>query len=433
MKWIIFLIGLCILPFLPDGNVSQIPDKNTKSVLLHKSSEIYPTSNLPSERINQAWNVSWKRFYNPGTQLFYDYLTSYDAGNELAHLPTADEVSRQYPNTCGYGTGMEDCMISAGVMLCMIVDKYSVTKNEELRKNAYSVFQGIKRCATVHGVPGFLARGVCPEDIRSIYINSSRDQYTHAVYGLWHYFHSSLCDPVTKTEIGKILSAFADRMIQNVTPENDFNFLCADGTPDTRGICKMWNVKGHEAARLPMFYAAAWNTTGNLKYFELYRKYLKPAILQSYTVEEKTPTYALLQMQSSLELLESLEKDTLLKNQMHEIMTMVSQRCAIRGSNADGIAHKIDLTMVGSDWRNGAGLDPKGEYRKVWYCIRESGEAALAQLMYTGKSFPEDQKMLLTEAITRLDYNHVSSSGIFYLQGAYWKARRLGMFKNEKE
>ena len=59
----------------------------------------------------QAWEVTWSRFYLPRTHLFYDYLTSYEPGRGLAHLPTASEVARQVPNECGYGTGMEDGMI----------------------------------------------------------------------------------------------------------------------------------------------------------------------------------------------------------------------------------------------------------------------------------------------------------------------------------
>ena len=65
-------------------------------------------------------------------------------------------------------------------------------------------------------------------------------------------------------------------MTRNVTPENDYDSLRADGTRDTRGISRMWNVKGHEAARLPMIYAAAWDATGKQEYFDLYRKYLTP-------------------------------------------------------------------------------------------------------------------------------------------------------------
>ena len=379
--------------------------------------------------MDRAWNVTWSRFYLPKTQLFYDYLGSYEPGRELAHLPTAAEVARQYPNECGYGTGMEDCMISAGVMLSLIVDRYAVTKDETLRDRAAAVFQGIQLCAAVHGVPGFLARGVCPEDARSIYVNSSRDQYTHAIHGLWPYLHSPLCGPGTKQAIGEILSAIADRMTRNVTPENDYDSLRADGTRDARGISRMWNVKGHEAARLPMIYAAAWDATGKQAYFDLYRKYLASAVQQSYVVEEGQPTYALLQMQASLELLKSLEREPALKQQMGEIMALISQRCAARALRADGSAARLDLTMTCSDWRSGEGLSSKGPYRAVWYNLRESGEAALAQLVDQGVTFPAEQQRLLTRAIMRLDYDRVSSCGVFYLQAAYWKARRCGLMK----
>ena len=428
MKWILTFIGIFFLSLPYGENLNQILQNTGKLEERGKSLEVSTSSHSLSKCMNQAWNVSWERFYNSKTQLFYDYLVSYKCGLELSQLPTANEVSRQYPNSYGYGTGMEDCMISAGVMLCMIVDQYSVTKNKQLRKYAYSVFQGIHRCATVHGVPGFLARGVCVEDQKSIYIGSSRDQYTHAVHGLWYYFHSPLCSPETKIEIGRILSAFADRAKQNVTPENDFDFLRADGSRDPNGISRMWNVKGHEAARLPMIYAAAWNTTGKLEYYELYRKYIIPAVEQSFDIEDRTTTYSLLQMQCSFELLQSLEQDPELKRQISKIMTMVSKRAYVRAIKANNDASKLDLTMVGSDWRNGEGIKTGSEYRKVWYCVRESGEAALTQLMLVSEPFPKDQKLLLIEAIKRLDYKRVSTSGIFYLQGAYWKARRQNIF-----
>ena len=114
---------------------------------------------------------------------------------------------------------------------------------------------------------------------------------------------------------------------------------------------------------------------------------------------------------------------------MSEIMAMISQRCAARALRADGSAPKLDLTMTCSDWRGGEGLSSKGKYRPVWYNIRESGEAALAQLVNQGMTFPAEQQAVLTRAITRLDYDRVSSCGIFYLQAAYWKARRCGLMK----
>jgi hypothetical protein len=373
--------------------------------------------------VQQAWDVTWQRFYLPRTNLFYDYLTSYEPGKELAHLPTVAEAKRQYPNECGYGTGMEDCMISAGTMLSLIVDRYAVTGEESLKDSARQVLVGIRRCTMDHGVPGFVARGVCTEDLKTIYPNTSRDQYTHVVHGLWMYFHSPLSDDAAREQIRVLLAAIADRMIETVIPENNYDSLRADGTHDTRGISRMWNVKGHEAARLPMIYAAAWDTTGEKKYYDEYRKYVAEAVKQSKTVEDNQPTYAWLQMQASLELLAALAKDADLKRQMHEIMVGIGKRCASRAVWVRKTADQLDLTVLCTNWRTDEALKWEGKYRKAWYSIRESGEAALAQLM-VDQPFAEEQQDLLMRAITRLDYQRVSSNGIFYLQAAYWKLRR---------
>ena len=392
-----------------------------------QAAEPPPAGRRLPECVAQAWEVTWARFYLPRTHLFYDYLTSYEPGKELAHLPSAAEVRRGYPNECGYGTGMEDGMISAGVMLSLVVDRYAVTQEAFLRERAHDVFQGVRLCATAHGASGFLARAVCHEDLKSIYPNSSRDQYTHAVHGLWMYARSPLCSPGTRAEIGAIVSAVADRMTRNVTPANDYDSLRADGSRDTRGISRMWNVMGHEAARLPMLYAAAWDVTGKPEYRDLCRKYVAEAVRQSANIDGRQPTYALLQMQGSLELLDALEQEPALKSQMRGVMAAVSARCADRAHAAGRVADTLDLTALCTDWRTGEGLSNKGAYRKVWYAIRESGEAALAQLMDPVTPFSAEQKELLIRALTRLDYGKVSSCGIFDLQAAYWKARRLGL------
>ena len=56
----------------------------------------------------------------------------------------------------------------------------------------------------------------------------------------------------------------------------------------------------------------------------------------------------------------------------------------------------------------------------------------MTQLMVLEKNIDPAQKELLVKAIERLDYDRVSSNGIFYLQAAYWKARRSGVF-NEND
>lgn len=389
-----------------------------------------------AEKIQQAWEVSWNRFYHPKTNQFYDFLGSYESGKELDYLPTAKEVQQQFPNVCGYGTGMEDCMISAGVMLSAVVDRYDWNQEPALKERAREILKGIQLAATVHGSPGFLARGVCPEDGKSTYVNTSRDQYTHVIYGLWYYYHSPLAGESEKKAIRELLQSFADRMIRNCTPENNYDFLCSDGERCRRGICKMWEVRGHEAARLPMFYAAAWDTLKTVDakkadvYYQLYRKYLPEAIRQSLALDEETirrwvPTYAMLQMQCSLELLWTLEPDGELREQMFEAMKKMAEKATRKLQWADEAAKTLDLTQLPTDWRlpNG-GISNGNEYRRVWYNIRESGEAAWTVWMFPGVEWTPELEIYLRQAILRVDFQRVSTCGVFDLLGAYYRAMK---------
>ncbi len=387
------------------------------------------------KKMGQAWEVVWGRFFHKDVETFMDYLSSYEAGKELAHLPSAEEVKRQYPNPCGYSTGMEDGMILGGAMLSLLCDRFAVTGEEGLRNNSAQVFRGMRRCVTVHGVSGFVARNVCPDDGKSIYINSSRDQYTHFVHGLWKYYHSPLADEATKVEIREILAAVADRMIEYVTPENDYDFCRADGKRGPLGICRMWNVQAHEAARLPMIYAVAWDTTGKEQYRKLWRKYAAEAVAQSTSPSKNNPAYALLQMQISLEVLYQLEPDQDLKEKISKVMKNVS---ALAEHRLERTMKRIvkksagEMRMLGPDWRQvkewknrGGYKNPQwGPYREIWHLTREAGESALVPLVMDKPLLGELPKQQLEDLILRTDYLHNSSCGIIYHLAAYWKARR---------
>lgn len=391
-------------------------------------------------QMDKAWQQTWTRFYSPQTNLFYDYLSSYEPGKELAHLPEADEVARQFPNPCGYSTGMEDGMILGGAMLSVLVDRHAVEPdNAAVSGQAEEVYQGLKMLLTVHGVPGFPARGVSPKDAKKqVYINSSRDQVTHAVHGLWRYYHSDLATADRKAEIRGLMRAVADRMIRYVTPEHGFDFLRLDGTPCGLGICKMWEVKPHEAARLPMIYAAAWDVTGDEVYQTHYLRYLKPAIEQSQTPGEDRPAYALLQMQCSLELLLAVEKDEANQKELRKAMETVSRIARKRSTHVLAELRRMtpeQRAVLGPDWRtvpvwkNQKGyMNPQwGDYRKVWHALREMGESSLVPLMDGPQAVTPAQRAEMLAMWQESDYDHMSSCGIVYHLAAYWKARKLGL------
>ena len=393
-----------------------------------------------STQMDRAWDVTWSRFYLPKVQTFGDYLSSYEKGKEQAHLPTAEEVKRQYPNPCGYSTGMEDGAILGGAMLSVLCDRFAITHDESLREKAFNVFAGLHRCATAHGVRGFVARNVCPEDAKSTYINSSRDQVTHFVHGIWQYYHSPLPDDAAKQQIRTVLADVAEHMIAFVTPENDFDFCRADGTRCPLGICRMWNVQAHEAARLPMIYAAAWDVTRDERYREQWRKYAADAIAQSANPGEYKPAYALLQMQCSLEVLHALEPDPALKATIHQRMAHVRDLAAKRFTIVLSSISKEsseDMRMLGPDWRKvpewkdqkGYPNPQWGPFREIWHLTREAGEFALILLMIDSPTLTEAQQTSLKNLISGFDYEHNASCGIIYHLAAYWKARRHRLFE----
>lgn len=389
-------------------------------------------------QMDRAWEVTWTRFYLPGVQTFADYLSSYESGKEQAHLPTAEEVKRQFPNPCGYSTGMEDGAILGGAMLSLFCDRYEVTGEESLREDAAKVFAGLHRCVTVHGVRGFVARNVCPEDGMSVYINSSRDQVTHFVHGIWQYYHSPLADEVTREKIRVVLADVAERMIAFVTPENDYDFCRADGERCPLGICRMWEVQSHEAARLPMIYAAAADVTGEERYREQWRRYVVEAIAQSAEPGAEKPAYALLQMQISLEVLHELERDPMLKATIGERMRHVRDLAARRfGGVRNALAKKSaeEMRTTGPDWRrvpewkNQKGYpNPQwGPFREIWHLTREAGESSLILLMIDPAAVAGEQEAALRQLLGSFDYDHNASCGIIYHLAAYWKARRHGL------
>ena len=371
-----------------------------------------------TQKLIDAEEILWSRFYSPKTHLFYDYITSYEKGKELSHLPRPDEVARQFPNPCGYGTGMEDCMISAGVMMSAVLNRYKCDKYKEGPRRAKAIFLGIER--SVQSVPGegFVARGFSPFAPKLFYFNSSRDQVTHAVMAMWEYYRSGLPDKRIKARIRRSIRDVADRMRRNVTPENDYDFLQADGSPCTYKICKMEHVQPHEAARLAMIYAAAWDVTGDEVYYRLWREKIPAAASGSLHPGTGTATYGLLQMQESIALLMTLEKDTSLRRTFLEASSEASALVLSRIPRLENDKDRLDLTELAPDWRVVGGL--VNPYRQVWYYPRESGEILLTLLRDPNRLFPAQAESFLRNSLSRFDFTRNSSNGLFYLLAAWW-------------
>jgi len=244
------------------------------------------------------------------------------------------------------------------------------------------------------------------------------------VAGLWEYYRSPLCRDDEKERIRFLLKSVADRMIRNVTPENDYDFLNADGTSCTIGICKMEQVQTHEAARLAMIYAIASDVAGEEIYHRLWREKIAQAAADSLGELFSITTYGLLQMQLSLSVLDTLEPDPAIRETLEEAASRVSREARSRQKRCREQTQTLDLTETAPDWREAGGLvDP---YRRTWYNIRERGELSLILLYDPNPDFTPDDAEFLADILERVDFFHVSTCGIYDLAAAYYKARRLG-------
>ena len=309
-----------------------------------------------------------------------------------------------------YGYGLEDCAIMGGVALSGLCDRYLVTGDKLIAGDARKIAQGLVNLATVHGVKGFIARGICVEDGKSVCALSSIDQHTHCLHGLWRYWNSPILDPALKPDIARVVSEVADRMTVQVTERNNWSFQQAVGNGTTRGICQLRFNKPHEGARLAMFYAVAWDVTKKQVYRELWRKYVDEGLANSMRLttvspeklkvdfERWMPNYTLLQMQTSLEVLYELAPSEgermLVRAVMQKPAEMARMRACLNGSG------------------NG-----------MWLC--SCGELSLAQTMVPDFPYDERQEKILLEAISSEPFaDKATSMRILHLAAAWWRWRR---------
>lgn len=227
-----------------------------------------------------AWSYVWNKLFSEKTNLIYDNpINGIDPKNVFS-LPTPEEIKLNIPNPCGWGTGMEDSMIDFGLMLDSVIIKHELNNESGMDKYAEKLLDGALKCANVSGSEGFLARSISPFDLKSYYIDSSRDQYTHCVFSLSRYLKSDMCTDTQRIRITDALLNFAKRAERNVTSENDYHLLRADNKPGI--VEKMWEVCPHETLRLPMIFMAAYNASGDNLWHEEYLKYRKKAIEQAF-------------------------------------------------------------------------------------------------------------------------------------------------------
>jgi hypothetical protein len=295
----------------------------------------------------------------------------------------------------------------------------------------------LRLLTSVSGVRGFLARDVHP-DGKSFYLESSRDQYTFAVYGMWSYLNCPLCTAEEKEFLTDTLVAFAEYAEKCVTPENDYHLLRADGGRTM--VCKMLYSAPHEWTRLPMIYLVAYKASGNERWLEKYKEIRKLCIDGTYSMQE--PCGAMDQMQISLALLYELDEEEPYRSQYEALAlrTTTWTKDAIQ----DFVSEYEDAKKRGEKydaptplWRNqemtylhfwGAPVSGYGYY-KPFFKTRSGAKApilnrlakyAMMEEVCPNRHVSKEYEDLLNGTIELVDFENHCTEGPIHLVHAYW-------------
>ena len=244
----------------------------------------------------QAHEVLWREFIDPRTFQVYTYL---DPATGRVSLPSPADIAACRPSTGGWGTAIENCALDGGAYLGALVDRHAVTGEAEHAEEARRIYQGLRLIAASARRRGCIPRGVLPDGVTH-YPESSVDQYTMYVYGLWRYFRSPIATKGEKGEIQAIFEAVLERL-----EADKFVILSDTGQKMKFGALDAW--RSSRAERLLAVVLAGADVTGKAHWREVYDT-LRPPRLAHCRAEGGEP-WVLVQNQLALFLLRRLEKD----------------------------------------------------------------------------------------------------------------------------
>ncbi len=371
--------------------------------------------------LQAAWENVFARYFCLEMNLIYDYTVDED-GNAWHHLPSVEEVQRNYPNPCGKGTGMEDSALNGGSALDGLVAAYKIFPSETLLKTIDKVFSGL---LTLENGEGYVARSISPFDKKSYYVESSRDQYTHFVYSLVRFFDADFCTDAQKAQITEVLVRIAEKCDRDVKPENDYHMLRADGKRGTVGKMAQ-DVAAHEWMRLPMFYLAAYHVSGNVHWKDMYLKYRDEAVEKSYgELPPFSRMYCYLQMQCSLRVV--YDYDPEIREKILPLMQKTAEYAKKKAiDNSKEFckpSHKEELNRRFMRWDKAGfryvdvhnGEVYKNPAQSEWkenvafYPVREIGEGTAVYTMCPGTEFSSELLEAVDNILNAIDYQKHSS------------------------
>jgi|GEM_PF-649375 len=398
-------------------------------------------------KMEEAYRQLREALFCEETGLIYDSVSSHDPARRFDHLPAVEEIRASVPNPHGYATGMEDCMLNGGfaIAACILRAGLEPEHAGESADFARRLLAGMLRCAEVPGHEGYVVRGISPRDGRSVYMESSRDQLTLFVYGVWRYFRSPFSTGEEKRRIRETIRRVAGFAESRMRDSFGYNLGRLDGFPAAH--LKLRECGPHEAMRLPMLFAAAHDMTGDEVFGHLYQKYYPHGMERSLRFPERREPWwhiELSQMQISLSLCLAVDRAADHRADIQRLQGMVAavaerQAQAYDFPRLEGysgtwqpLAHcwrnarrfTVQLFDEGRTALHGGKLYLKGEespeYREAFDRIRAAGNMAVAVMLAGDRPPAPDFATRFAKSACTPDYRrHTSAALVNILYASY--------------
>ena len=280
-----------------------------------------------------------------GNQMFYDYWWG-QAG--FPWLPTAAQIRAEFPNPAGWGTGMENCALSAAQVLPGALLRHSLAPDDRTLLDVETLLAGLLRLFDVAGDPGFLPRGVAL-DGHSHYMNSSADQYTMVLYALHAYSAHSVATAARRQQIQHIWHNVLLRWERHGWEDRR-----EDGAPAMYG--DMHRIAPDRSSRLLAALLGGFAVTGERHWHDVYRHKLEEQERARLRVDVPAATgalYVLDQNQVAWRLLWELETEPEIRRRYEELLYATAEAVTDRlpaYRQFDAAEHSRRLAVSDWDW-----------------------------------------------------------------------------------
>jgi hypothetical protein len=152
-------------------------------------------------------------FVHPATDLAYGKRINGRKGIEALEKPAEIAAGRVHgvEKPMGYGSGIEDLAYHNALLLYALCDAEEQTGEPLFAGMAHRAFRGLSRMMDITPHRGFVPRGPHP-DGKSYYKDSSLDQHTLYLCGLWRFYRSRLSTAEEKAAMREIVRAVILRL-----------------------------------------------------------------------------------------------------------------------------------------------------------------------------------------------------------------------------